>query len=173
MSLILNNIVYALKNIQNELNFMNKLDTVTKLNIDDFLGKWIENARLPNSFEYGASNVTATYKKIKNSSEIEVTNKCMLDKTPKSITGKAVIMSPGKLLVSFYGFPAPYWILELTKEYMIVSEPSRDYLWILSKKKKLSTKKINKLKEKIRNKYGFGKKVDELIYTSNTNLKEN
>jgi lipocalin len=48
---------------------------------------------------------------------------------------------------------------------MIVSEPSRKYLWILSKKKKLSNEKINELKEKLRNVYGFGKKVDELIYT--------
>ena len=163
---LLDNIVYSLNEFENNNN-TNKLHTVTKLNIDDFLGTWIENARLPNSFEYGASNVTATYKRIKNSSEIEVVNRCMLDKTPKSITGKAVVMSPGKLLVRFFGFPAPYWILELdTKnKYMIVSEPSRTYLWILSKNKKLSDTKIKKLKEKIRNVYGFGKKVDELIYT--------
>ena len=89
----------------------------------------------------------------------------MFDKTSNSITGKAVVMSSGKLLVSFYGIPSPYWILELNKKYMIVSEPSRKYLWILSKNKKLSDKKIDKIKEKLRNVYGFGKKVDELIYT--------
>ena len=88
----------------------------------------------------------------------------MFNKTPNSITGQAIVMSSGKLLVSF-GFPAPYWILELNKKYMIVSEPSRTYLWILSKNKKLSDTKIKKLKEKIRNVYGFGKKVDELIHT--------
>ena len=137
----------------------------TGININDFLGTWIENVRLPNSFEYGASNVTATYSKIKNSSDIEVVNKCMFDKTPNTAPGKAVVMSSGKLLVSFYGVPAPYWIIEFTKKYMIVSEPSRKYLWILSKKKKLSNEKINELKEKLRNVYGFGKKVDELIYT--------
>ena len=162
---LLNNIVYTLNHIQNEFISKNKLDTVSDLNIDKFLGTWVENARLPNTFEYGASGVTATYKKIKNSSEIEVINKCMFDKTSNSITGKAVVMSSGKLLVSFYGIPSPYWILELNKKYMIVSEPSRKYLWILSKNKKLSDKKIDKIKEKLRNVYGFGKKVDELIYT--------
>ena len=86
-------------------------------------------------------------------------------KTPNKIKGTAVAMSGGKLLVSFYGLPAPYWIIEITKRYMIVSEPSRKYLWILSRNKKLSKNKMNNLKEKIRNVYGFGKKVDELIYT--------
>ena len=163
-SSILNNIVYTLNTLENECN-TNKLDTVTDLKIDEFLGTWIENARLPNSFEYGASNVTATYSKIKNSQEIKVVNKCKVGELSKEITGTAVVMSSGKLLVSFFGFPAPYWIVEFNKKYMIVSEPSRKYLWILSKNKKLSHKKINKLKEKLRNKYGFGKKVDELIYT--------
>ena len=166
MALLLEYIAYTLNIIENELNMNNKLNTIKKLKIDDFLGTWIENARLPNRFEYGASSVTATYKKIKNSSEIEVVNKCMFDKIPNTIKGKAVSMSEGKLLVSFYGFPGAYWILELTKKYMIVSEPSRNYLWILSKNEKLSNKQMKKLKEKIRNVYGFGKKVDELIYTS-------
>ena len=92
----------------------------------------------------------------------------MFDTKPNTITGKAEVMSPGKLLVSFFGIPAPYWILELNKRYMIVSEPSRKYLWILSRKRKLSDKKIKKLKEKLRNNYGFGKKVDELIYTQHS-----
>jgi lipocalin len=89
----------------------------------------------------------------------------MFGEKPNIIKGTAVVMSPGKLLVSFFGFPAPYWILEFNPKYMIISEPSRNYLWILSKKEKLSTQKLHKIKEKLRTKYGFGYKVDELIYT--------
>jgi len=161
---ILNKIVDKITNLKNNYN-NNKLQTIKKLHIDTFLGTWIENARLPNSFEYGASNVSATYRKIVNSNEIEVINKCMINKQSKMIKGKAVVMSPGKLLVSFFGFPAPYWILEMNTKYMIISEPSRNYLWILSKKRKLSTQKMYQLTEKLRNVYGFEHKIDELIYT--------
>jgi apolipoprotein D and lipocalin family protein len=163
---MLNEIVNTFHNLRNNVFNEKKLKTITKLeDIDLFLGTWIETARLPNDFEYGASKVSAIYSKIKNTDEIKVTNKAMIGNKPKEITGKAVVMSPGKLLVSFYGFPAPYWILEINKKYMIVSEPSRTYLWILSKQKKLSNKKLYKIKEKIRTVYGFGSKVDELIYT--------
>ena len=162
---LVNKIFYSFINIQNDFLNKKKLETIRELDIDIFLGTWIENARLSTNFEYGASKVTATYKKIKNSSKIEVINKCMFGKTPSVIKGEAEVMSPGKLLVSFFGVPAAYWILELNKKYMIVSEPSRKYLWILSKNKKLSNKKLKKLTEKIRNEYGFDSKVDELIYT--------
>jgi apolipoprotein D and lipocalin family protein len=157
--------VFNLGNIQNLL-FQPTLETIKTFNIDDFLGEWIECARLPNSFEYGASNVTATYTKIKNSLEVSVLNQATSDRTQGgTIEGTAVVAAPGKLLVTFYGVPANYWIIELNSTYMIVTDPTKDFLWILSRTEKLSDEKLKDVKEKLRTVYGFGRKVDEMINT--------
>jgi len=117
------------------------LATVHKVDIHRYLGTWYEVARYPNSFERNCVGVTATYS-LRNDGLIKVYNHAhlyRLDGKQTAVTGKAKIAdttSNAKLRVSFFGpFYADYWIIALGDEYeyAVVSEPSRNYLWILSR----------------------------------------
>ena len=62
-----------------------------------------------------------------------------------------------KLKVQFFWpFKGDYWIIDLDKDYQyaVVSEPARQYLWILSRSPKMDNQTLEKLKNKIREK-GF------------------
>lgn len=117
------------------------LATVPKVDIHRYLGTWYEIARFPNSFERNCVGVTATYS-LREDGLIKVYNQARLfrhDGKESSITGKAKIVdsvSNAKLRVSFFGpFYADYWIIALGDDYQyaVVSEPSRKFLWILSR----------------------------------------
>lgn len=130
------------------------LDTVKSVDIDRYLGTWYEIARYPHSFEEGCSNVSATYS-LKDDGKINVLNKCTLeDGTKKEATGVAYASdeSNAKLRVSFFRpFYGNYWIIMLDENYSyaLVGEPSREYLWILSRTKTIDDNIKTKLMKKI------------------------
>ena len=74
--------------------------------------------------------------------------------------GTATLADPktsAKLKVQFFWpFKGDYWIIDLDKDYQysIVSEPDRQYLWILSRTPDMDNQTLETLKEKIRQK-GF------------------
>ena len=105
-----------------------------------YVGVWYEIARLPNRFEKDcAANVTATYTQ-RGDGKIEVINQCQKSNNViKRSKGTAkVVANSGnaKLKVTFFWpFSGDYWVLDLGQnyEYAVVGEPSRKYLWILSR----------------------------------------
>lgn len=135
------------------------LETVKVLEINKYAGTWFEIARLPNRFEKDLECVTATYELMENG-KIKVINRGISVKDhskKKEITGKAWIPDdefPGRLKVQFFWpFSGNYWVIELDTNYRfaLVGDPSRKYLWILSKDKQLDKtiyqKMINTAKE--------------------------
>lgn len=121
------------------------LDTVEKVDVDRYTGRWFEIARYPNSFETDCVGVTADYA-LMDDGRISVTNTCVegdLDGEVRAIEGVARVTDPvtnAKLAVSFFfPFEGDYWILELGDdyEYAVVGEPSRTFLWILSRESTL------------------------------------
>jgi apolipoprotein D and lipocalin family protein len=119
------------------------LPTVEKLDIQRYMGTWYEIARLPNKFEKGLECVTATYS-IKDKGKIKVVNRghSIEDNTKvETATGTAWVPDddhPGRLKVTFFWpFAGKYYVIMLDKEYnyALVGDPSRKYLWILSKTK--------------------------------------
>ncbi|MBS1793805.1 MAG: lipocalin family protein [Acidobacteria bacterium] len=123
------------------------LPTVAKVDLKQYTGKWYEIARYPNRFQdQCAGNVTATYT-VKSNGRIEVLNECLKKNgvTDKA-KGEAKIVDKttnAKLEVrfapAFLSFiPAvwgDYWIIDLDPDYKyaVIGEPSRKYLWILSR----------------------------------------
>ena len=117
-----------------------ELEVVPSVDLSRYLGQWYEIARLPNRFEKKcADSVTATYT-LRSDGKIEVLNRCR--KASGEFTtakGKAKIVDKktnAKLKVTFFWpFYGDYWILDLgpNYEYAVVGDPSRDYLWILSR----------------------------------------
>jgi apolipoprotein D and lipocalin family protein len=113
--------------------------------IDDFqlnryLGKWYEIARLDHSFERGLSRVTAEYR-LRDDGGVKVINRGFdAEKAKwKESVGKAYFVGApnvGHLKVSFFGpIYGSYVIFELDEEYRyaLVSGPDRSYLWLLSR----------------------------------------
>ncbi len=117
------------------------LTTASAVDIDRYLGRWYEIARLPNSFEKDCEGVTADYA-LRDDGLIRVTNSCRQG-SPSGVlkvsNGRARIVdneTNAKLKVSFFGpFWGDYWILERAEDYSLalVGEPSGRYLWILSR----------------------------------------
>lgn len=119
------------------------LPTVKKVDIEKYKGTWYEIARFDHFFERGCKNVTATYN-LKKNNEIEVINRCTMIEDEKKKEAKAIAFakdeSNSKLRVSFFRpFYGDYWIIDLDKtyEHALVGTPSRKYLWILSRNKKI------------------------------------
>jgi apolipoprotein D and lipocalin family protein len=132
------------------------LKAVPSVDLTRYQGRWYQIAYYPNTFQKQcASNTTADYKPLPNG-EIEVTNQC---KTPEGVLSTAVgrarikqtkvlgfpVSKPvtSKLEVRFApgwlswlpGVWANYWVIQLADDYRyaVIGEPSREYLWILSR----------------------------------------
>jgi apolipoprotein D and lipocalin family protein len=140
------------------------LQPVPSIDLNRYAGKWYEIARLPNSFQKScAGDVSATYT-LKEDGKIGVLNECRkADGKMKSAAGvarKADKEGPNsKLEVRFA--PAflsflpvvwgDYWVIELSPnyEYAVIGEPSRKYLWILSRSPKMDNALYQSLLQKI------------------------
>ena len=128
-----------------------QLETVSNVELQRYLGKWYEIARLPNRFQnYCVGEVTADYKLLE-SGDIQVINRCR-DQQGEMDEAKGIgrIVDTGsnaKLEVSFVSlfglnlFWGDYWILGLGEnyDYAVVGMPSRQYLWVLSRQTEMST----------------------------------
>lgn len=118
---------------------------VDNFQLDRYLGKWYEIARLDHSFERGLSDVSAQYRRAPEGG-VEVVNRgYSADKGAwKEVIGKAKFIgdpSVGSLKVSFFGpFYGGYHIVALDERdyrWALVVGPSRDYLWILARERRL------------------------------------
>ncbi|MCB9850213.1 MAG: lipocalin family protein [Phycisphaerales bacterium] len=127
--------------------FYPSLPTVESVDLARYAGKWYEIARYPNFFEPDCVGVTAEYT-LRDDGRVDVLNTCRkltLDGEVETIEGIARTVdgsSNAKLRVSFFPpFEGDYWIIELDKnyEYAVVGEPSRSFLWILSREPELDS----------------------------------
>jgi apolipoprotein D and lipocalin family protein len=114
---------------------------VDNFNLERYLGKWYEIARLDHSFERGLTRVTAHYS-MREDGGVKVLNRgySEKEKTWKQAEGKAYFVQgkdKGYLKVSFFGpFYGSYIIFDLDQEhyrYSLVCGPDKSYLWILSR----------------------------------------
>jgi apolipoprotein D and lipocalin family protein len=121
------------------------LETVPSVDLQKYMGKWYEIAAFPQRFEKGCHCTTAEYE-ITDKGYVRVTNSCRLDSPQgkvKVARGKAFIVKDSnnaKLRVQFFWpFRGNYWIIDLAVDYSyaVVGDPSRKYLWILSRTPKM------------------------------------
>jgi len=117
------------------------LETVAKVDLNRYLGKWYEISAIELWFERNCYGVTANYSLL-DDGRIRVLNTCIkgsLQGKLKEAKGKARVVDAetnAKLKVSFFWpFEGDYWVLELGEnyEYAVVGSPDRESLWILSR----------------------------------------
>lgn len=141
------------------------LQTVSNVDLERYLGKWYEIARFDQSFQKNCTAVTANYSLRKNGT-IKVVNTCRKfsprGKFKKAI-GRARVVDKStnaKLSVQFFlkWLPLPflsgkYWIIALDDDYQyaMVGDPTRQYLWILSRKPFLENETYQRLVDHAQN----------------------
>ncbi|EKF73898.1 outer membrane lipoprotein Blc [Alcanivorax hongdengensis A-11-3] len=128
------------------------LETVKQVDLERYTGTWYEIARLPQWFQRGCYDSTATYS-LNPDGSINVVNRCRKgDDNSEEAHGTATVVDGSgnaKLKVRFDNwfsrlFPTitegNYWILALDQNYqsVVIGEPGREYLWILARQPQLS-----------------------------------
>jgi apolipoprotein D and lipocalin family protein len=126
---------------------------VDNFNVNNYLGKWYEIARLDHSFERGLTHVTAEYT-LREDGSLKVINRGYKasENRWKEAVGKARFVeepSKGYLKVSFFGpFYGSYVIIDLDRDnyqYSLVCGPDRSYLWLLSRTPAMQAEVKNRL----------------------------
>jgi apolipoprotein D and lipocalin family protein len=128
------------------------LASVAALDIERYLGTWQQVALIPNRFQaHCVGDTTAEYSRLP-AGRLRVRNRCRLadgrfDEVQGVARPNAAYGRPGVLQVrfapawlSFLPFVwGDYWIMALTEDYSaaLIGAPSREYLWILARKKPL------------------------------------
>lgn len=144
------------------------VEPVEDFELDRYLGKWYEIARLDHSFERGMDRVTAQYS-LKEDGTVRVLNRGFLTEKDawKEAEGKARFVKEddkGYLKVSFFGpFYGSYVVFELDKagyEYAFISGPDTSYLWLLSRKPEVSQEVMDLFMTRAEE---LGFKLDDLI----------
>ena len=128
------------------------LVALASLDVPAYMGTWYQVAWFPNRFQKQCvSDTVATYRQLEGG-RVEVINRCRrADGSVDEVTGMArpnasqlrdARLEPARLEVSF--LPAAlrwlpiwgsYWVIQLADDgrYAVVSEPKREFLWVLSR----------------------------------------
>ncbi|MDJ0957945.1 MAG: lipocalin family protein [Arenicellales bacterium] len=141
---------------------------VNDFELERYLGKWYEIARLDHSFERGLDRVTAEYS-LRKDGGIQVVNKgfSVENKDWKEIKGKAYFVrdsDEGYLKVSFFGpFYGSYVVfdLDIDYQYAFVSGVNTSYLWLLARTPTVSEALLERF---IRTANDLGFETDRLIF---------
>jgi apolipoprotein D and lipocalin family protein len=133
------------------------LQSLPSLEVPPYMGTWYQVALFPNRFQAQCvSDTTATYRQLPDGS-VEVANRCRTaDGRLDEAMGRArptgalrgTTLAPAQLQVSFLPewirwLPVgwgTYWVVQLATDgrYAVVSEPTRQYLWVLSRTPRLT-----------------------------------
>lgn len=144
------------------------LQTVQSLDVPRYMGTWYEIAKYPNRFQAQCVGNTSAEYSLQKDGTVTVLNRCKLrNGDMDEAQGKARqiggLKSP-KLEVRFA--PAwlswlpmvwgDYWVIDLSNEYdlVAVSEPSREYLWVLARTQQVDQAKYDALLQRLKAK-GF------------------
>jgi apolipoprotein D and lipocalin family protein len=155
------------------------LKTVEKLELDKYLGVWYEVARKPLYFQNNCDrDVTATYT-LNENGNVAVDNRCYSkDGSLNQSIGEAFVQNApfnSKLKVSFlpeairwlpFG-RGDYWVLKLDDDYqtVLVGEPRRKYMWVLSRSPQPDQTVVNEYLEYAKS---VGYDVGDVIHTKQT-----
>lgn len=142
---------------------------VKDFELERYLGKWYEVARLDHSFERGMEQVTAEYS-MRADGGVRVLNRGYSPEKNKwsEAEGKAFFVGEtdeGYLKVSFFGpFYGSYVVFDLDREnyqYAFISGPDTSYLWFLSRTPTVDPELLARFVEQAKS---LGFDTDQLIF---------
>jgi apolipoprotein D and lipocalin family protein len=146
--------------------------TVPSVDLQRYLGKWYQIAYFPTTFQPNKGGMVTAEYSLDKKGKIRVVNTSYKDDEGKEVrdvaTAKAwaVDKSNARLKVKFVWFASGnYWIVKLDDKnysYSVVSDPSRKYLWILSRTPAMDKTVYNEIKDFL---LKNGWKLDKLALT--------
>ena len=148
---------------QSPLKANEPLKTVPLVDIERYMGEWFEIASFPQWFSRNCYNTTANYS-LRSDGRVDVLNKCHKGSPTgeiaeaKGIARVVNTQTNAELKVSFFWpFSGKYWIIDLgdNYEYAVVSAPSRDTLWILSRSPQMDQATLDGILERLKNVHKF------------------
>ena len=140
------------------------MQTIASLDAPRYMGRWYEIAKFPNWFQRVCASQTQANYQLQADGTVRVLNRCRnADGEWKEALGSARSVGPlgsPKLQVRF----APdwlswlplvwgnYWVIDLDADYQLVavSEPSREYLWVLSRTPQVAPEAYQALLQRLR-----------------------
>lgn len=144
------------------------LRTVPALDVSRYMGTWYEIAKFPNWFQRKCVAATRADYSLQGDGSVQVINRCRVESGETiDIVGAARQIGPAtspKLEVrfapawlSFLPFVwGDYWVIDLDEPYQLVavSEPKKQYLWILARTPHVDPKDYKQLLDRL-SKKGF------------------
>ena len=123
------------------------LKTIESIDITRYMGKWYEITKYPNRFQQKCISGTSAEYSLRQDGSVQVINRC---KTAEGEMAEAIgqaLQVGGSTIPKLQVRFAPawlsflpmvwgsYWIIDLDPNYSLaaVSEPTRQYLWVLSR----------------------------------------
>jgi apolipoprotein D and lipocalin family protein len=140
---------------------------VSPFDLNRYLGTWYEIARMPNSFEKGLTNVTATYS-LRADGNVRVFNRGIKNGKESTIEGKAKFAGSkdtAHILVSFFWiFYSDYIVVELDSAYCyaLVAGANSKYLWMLARQPAIDKTNTDRLLTRAKS---LGFETDRIYFT--------
>ncbi|MDN4054759.1 lipocalin family protein [Massilia sp. YIM B02763] len=120
---------------------------IPRLDVPRYMGTWYEIAKYPNRFQKDCAGFTTATYTLQPDKTVQVANRCRrAGGTPDQAIGSArQIGGPASATLKVRFAPrwlsflpmvwGDYWVIDLDPAYSLVavSEPTREYLWILSR----------------------------------------
>ncbi|MCC4113816.1 lipocalin family protein [Aromatoleum toluclasticum] len=139
------------------------LTSIETLDVPRYMGTWYEIARYPNRFQKHCAGFTQAEYRLQEDGRVRVANRCrtadgQLDEAIGTARQIGEAGSP-RLKVRFAPawlsfIPAvwgDYWVIDLDEDYRLaaVSEPGREYLWILSRTPEVAPAALDALRTRL------------------------
>ncbi|MBJ7504042.1 MAG: lipocalin family protein [Polynucleobacter sp.] len=133
--------------------------TIPSIDVARYLGTWYEIAKFPNWFQRKCLSGTNANYQLKEDGNVKVTNRCKVEGgemaqaigTARQMGGTTspkleVRFAPDWLAILPFVW-GDYWVIDLDPQYQLaaVSDPRREYLWILSRTPKVNQKSYDDL----------------------------
>ena len=141
------------------------LRVVPEVDLARYAGQWYEVARFPNRFQKRCAGEVAAQYTLQPSGKISVLNRCRLENGGQiQAEGVARVVGKGqpnsilkvRFAPAFLSFIPQVWgdyqIIALSPDYThaLVGDPTREYLWILSRSPQMDDATYNRLVEEAR-----------------------
>ena len=165
---------------------------VQSIDVEQYVGRWYEIAKLPTNDQPDCGDVTADYELLSDG-QVGVTNSCTIKffwfefnwyirGKAKAVTGQPgeskLTLRPLSALIPFgnkyergFAVRGDYWVLELgdNYEYALVGDPSKENLFILSREPSLPQSTIDMLLEKAATVHGYTNPAGRVEFTAQSN----
>jgi apolipoprotein D and lipocalin family protein len=137
---------------------------IPSLDVPRYMGTWYEIAKYPNRFQKHCASSTSTHYTLEPDQTVRVVNRCLrADGQPDTVVGQArQVGKPTPAVLEVRFAPAwlsflpmvwgDYWVVDLDRDYTLaaVSEPKREYLWILARTPTVPRAAYDALLERLR-----------------------